>query len=98
MKSPYDVVIKPVITEKSMDSVYEKQYTFIVDKNANKTEIRQAVESIFEVQVASVNTIRRLGKIKRQGQHQGRRPSTKKAIITLKEGSKGIEFFDSMSM
>ncbi len=98
MKNAYDVILRPVITEKSMDGVADRQYTFIVEKSANKTEIRQAIESVFNVQVASVNTIKRLGKIKRQGQHEGRRPSTKKAVITLKEGSKGIEFFDSMSM
>lgn len=97
MKSPYDVIIKPVISEKSMDGVSEKRYTFIVDKHANKTEIRQAVETIFDVKVDSVNTIQRLGKIKRQGRTSGRRPSTKKAIVTLKPNSKGIEFFDAMA-
>lgn len=97
MKSPYDLIIKPVVTEKSMDGASERQYTFIVAKNANKTEIRTAIETIFEVQVDSVNTISRLGKIKRQGRTEGRRANTKKAIVTLKPESKGIEFFDSMT-
>lgn len=97
MKSPYDVIIKPVISEKSIDGVPFKQYTFVVDKSANKTEIRQAVEYIFNVDVESVNTVSRLGKIKRQGRTSGRRPSTKRAIVTLKPDSKGIEFFDSMT-
>lgn len=97
MKSPYDIIIKPIISEKSMDALADRQYSFVVAKSANKTEIRQAVESIFDVQVAGVNTVSRLGKIKRQGRTSGRRPSTKKAIVTLKAGSKGIEFFDTMT-
>ena len=69
----------------------------MVDKNANKIEIRSAVEQIFGVQVDSVHTINSLGKMKRQGAHKGRRPSTKKAYVKLKKDSKGIEFFDSIS-
>ena len=97
MKSPYDVIIKPVLSEKSMGLISGKCYTFIVEKHASKTEIRQAIESIFDVKVDSVRTIQRLGKIKRQGRTQGRRPSTHKAYVTLTKDSKGIEFFDSMS-
>lgn len=97
MKSPYDLIIKPVVSEKSMDAANDRQYTFIVAKSANKTEIRQAVEKVFEVQVESVNTINRIGKIKRQGKNEGRRPNTKKAVVTLKAGSKGIAFFDTMA-
>ena len=92
----YDLIISPVISEKSMDAASDRQYTFVVAKAANKNQIKDAVEEIFGVKVESVNTINRLGKIKRQGRTEGRRSSTKRAIVTLKEGSKGIEFFDSM--
>ena len=97
MKSPYDVIIKPVVTEKSMDEAAIGKYTFEVDRRANKTEIRQAVEEIFGVQVANVNTMITEGKIKRQGKTSGKTPTVKKAIVRLKAGSKGIEFFDSMA-
>ncbi len=97
MKDPHDVLIKPVLTEKSYDYLPSKTYTFIVDKHANKTEIRQAVEAVFGVKVDSVHTVNRLGKIKRQGRFEGRRASTKKAYVKLKKDSKGIEFFDSMA-
>lgn len=97
MKNPHDILIKPVLTEKSYDYLPSKMYTFIVDKRANKTEIRQAVEVVFGVKVDSVHTVNKMGKIKRQGATQGRRPSTKKAYVKLKKDSKGIEFFDSMA-
>ena len=97
MQNPHDVIIKPVLTEKSYDHLAEKVYTFIVDKKANKTEIKQAVETIFGVKVDSVHTLNSLGKMKRQGMNQGRRPSTKKAYVKLKRDSKGIEFFDSIA-
>ena len=97
MKNPHDILIKPVLTEKSYDYLPSKMYTFIVDKRANKTEIRQAVEVVFGVKVDSVHTINKMGKIKRQGATQGRRPSTKKAYVKLTKDSKGIEFFDSMA-
>jgi len=96
MKDPHDIIIRPVLTEKSYDYIPTKTYTFIVEKTANKTEIRQAVESVFGVKVQSVHTIRSQGKMKRQGLHQGRRPSTKKAYVKLTEDSKTIEFFDNM--
>ncbi len=97
MKSAHDIIIRPVLTEKSYDNMASKTYTFIVDKKASKTEVRQAVEEIFGVKVDSVNTVNNLGKMKRQGLHQGRRPSTKKAYVKLKKDSKGIEFFDSIA-
>ena len=97
MKDPHDVLVKPVLTEKSYDYLPSKTYTFIVDKRANKTEIRQAVEAVFGVKVDSVHTVNKLGKIKRQGRFEGRRASTKKAYVKLKKDSKGIEFFDSMA-
>lgn len=97
MKHAYDIIIKPVLTEKSYDVMPGKVYTFIVDKRANKTEIRHAVEEIFGVKVDSVHTINRMGKVKRQGATQGRRSSTKKAYVKLKKDSKGIEFFDSIA-
>ena len=93
----YDIIIRPVLTEKSYDMIGSKTYTFIVDKRANKTEVKQAVEAVFEgVKVDKVNIVNHLGKMKRQGRFEGRRASTKKAYVTLKENSKGIEFFDSM--
>jgi large subunit ribosomal protein L23 len=97
MKSPYDVLIEPVFTEKTYDLIPQKVYTFIVPMSANKTEIKQAVEQAFGVSVKSVNTVRTLGKIKRQGRTQGRTRSVKKAYITLKPDSKGIEAFDGLA-
>ncbi|MDL2235652.1 50S ribosomal protein L23 [Christensenellaceae bacterium OttesenSCG-928-L17] len=98
MKHPHDIIIKPVLTEKSYDYIPSKTYTFIVDKHANKTEIRQAVEAVFPgVKVDSVHTVNQMGKMKRQGRTEGRRASTKKAYVKLQKNSKGIEFFDSMS-
>jgi large subunit ribosomal protein L23 len=88
MKSPYEVLIKPLITEKSsgMATRKEPQYVFAVHPTANKVEIRHAVESAFQVQVLKVNTMRMLGKNRRIRIQQGRRPSWKKAIVTIKEG------------
>ena len=98
MKSAYDIIKKPVLTEKSYQDMAEKKFTFQVDVRANKTEIKQALESIFEgVKIASVNTMRTLGKIKRQGRYQGRTPEVKKAIVTLKKDSKPIPFFEGMA-
>ena len=93
----YDIIRRPVITEQSMESVADKKYVFMVDVNANKTEIKAAIEQIFGVKVESVNTVNRLGKVKRQGRTEGRRPSTKKAYITLTKDSKTIEAFDNMA-
>ena len=94
MKSGYDIIIRPVLTEKSYAEMADKKYTFRVAINANKTEIKNAIEEVFPgVKVESVNTMRTEGKIKRQG----RTPEVKKAIITLKKDSKGIEFFEGMA-
>ncbi|MFU0799789.1 MAG: 50S ribosomal protein L23 [Xylanivirga thermophila] len=97
MKSPQDIIIRPVLTEKSYDQLADGKYTFLVDIKANKTEIKWAVEQIFDVKVQSVNTIRQVGKLKRLGVHVGRRPSYKKAIVRLTPDSKGIEFFEGMA-
>ena len=93
----HDIIIRPVLTEKSYDMIGSRTYTCIVDKRANKTEVKQAVEAVFAgVQVDKVNIVNKMGKMKRQGRFEGRRAATKKAYVTLKENSKGIEFFDSM--
>ena len=97
MKTAYDIIIKPVITEQSMEDTENKKYVFQVAIDANKIEIKQAVEAAFGVKVESVNTLRTLGKIKRQGRYAGRTPEIKKAYVTLKKDSKTIEFFDGMA-
>lgn len=94
---PRDIILKPVLTEKSYDDLSVKKYTFLVDLRANKNQIRKAVEEIFGVKVQRVNTMRQIGKLKRQGYHIGRRPETKKAFVTLTKDSKSIEFFDSLA-
>ena len=96
MKAAQDIIIKPIITEHSMEALASGKYTFKVAKNANKIEIAKAVEELFGVQVASVNTMNVRGRAKRVGLNRGTTPSWKKAIVTLKEGSKTIEFFDGM--
>jgi len=96
MRDPHDIIIKPIVTEASMNAMADKKYTFVVDKKSNKTEIKNAVESIFGVKVASVNTMNMLGKKKRTGVHVGKRPDWKKAIVTLTEDSKTIEFFEGI--
>ena len=92
----YDIIIKPVLTEKTYDFIADKRYVFEVDPRANKTQIKKAVEEVFGVKVKSVNTVRTLGKMKRQGVHIGRRPTVKKAYVQIEPGSKGIEFFENM--
>lgn len=96
MRSPYDVIIKPVISEKSVDQAEMGKYTFRVAVDANKTEVKHAVEEIFGVDVARVNIMNRIGKMKRMGKYQGRTAAYKKAIITLAPGSKEIEFFQGL--
>ena len=96
MKTAYDIIVRPVLTEKSYDTIADKKYVFVVDIHDNKTQIKAAVEEIFGVKVDSVNTLRTMGKMKRQGRTQGRTPEIKKAYVTLKKDSKGIEFFDGM--
>lgn len=96
MRSPHDVIIKPIVTENSMDLMANKKYTFVVDKRSNKTEIKNAVELVFGVKVEKVNTMNMLGKKKRMGVHIGKKADWKKAIVTLTQGSKTIEFFDGL--
>ena len=93
----YDIIKRPIITEQSMDQAEMKRYTFEVAKSANKIEIAKAVEEIFDVKVAKVNTLNMYGKEKRTGAYPaGRRPSWKKAMVTLTEDSKSIEFFEGV--
>jgi len=94
VKSRRDVIIEPLITERSTGQMEEKKYTFVVAKNANKIEIRKAVEEIFGVEEKKVNTLTVKRKPRRVGVHRGYRPSWKKAIVTLKEGSKPIEIYE----
>ncbi|MBS4535556.1 50S ribosomal protein L23 [Clostridium sp. D2Q-14] len=96
MRNPHDIIRKPIITEQSMNDMAEGKYTFVVDKKANKTEIKTAIEKVFDVKVSKVNTMNFTGKLKRMGRNIGRRPSWKKAVVTLTEDSKGIEFFEGM--
>ena len=96
MRIPHDIIIKPIITEESMNGMSDGKYAFVVDRKANKSEIKKAIEDIFDVKVDKVNTMNMLGKEKRMGVHVGRRANWKKAIITLTEDSKGIEFFEGM--
>ena len=95
-KFAQDIILKPVITEESMLASGDKKYTFIVDKKADKTEIAKAVEEIFGVKVAKVNTINVKGHLRRYGRFEGYTASKKKAIVTLEKDSKGIEFFDGI--
>lgn len=97
MKTAYDIIIRPVLTEKSYATIADKKYVLVVDIKSNKSEIKAAVEKIFGVKVESVNTLRTDGKIKRQGRTQGRTPEIKKAYVTLKKDSKPIEFFEGMA-
>ena len=88
-----ELVKRPLITEKTTKLMEENKYCFLVDPRANKTQIKQAIEEIFKVKVKKVNTFNLLGKIKRMGRYQGRRPSWKRAIVTLEPGNR-IEFFE----
>ena len=92
----HDIVIKPIITEKTMGGMPNKKYTFKVAKNAGKIEVKKAVEEIFKVKVSKVNMLNVRGKFRRQGRFQGYTPSWKKAYVTLTEDSKAIEFFEGM--
>lgn len=100
MKYAHDIIRRPIISEKSMEVVFDregneiKKYTFEVPVTANKIEIKKAVEEVFGVKVAAVNTMRVMGKVKRMGRYEGRRASWKKAIVTLQKDSKTIEFFE----
>ena len=92
-----DIIIKPLLSEKSYAGIKDKKYYFVVAKEANKTQIRIAVEEIFGVKVDKVNTAIVRGKLKRQGKYEGYTSEFKKAAVTLKKDSKSIEFFDSLS-
>ena len=96
MKTPYDVILKPVITKQSMDYAEAKKYVFKVAVDANKTEVKAAVEEIFGVDVAKVNIMNVVGKRKRMGRYEGMTAASKKAIVTLTADSKEIEFFQSL--
>ena len=95
-KFAQDIILKPVVTECSMLATAEKKYTFVVANDANKIEIAKAVEELFGVKVDSVNTMNVRGHFRRYGRFEGYKPSWKKAIVTLTEDSKTIEFFDGM--
>jgi large subunit ribosomal protein L23 len=96
MKDSRDVIIRPLISEKSSDLMEDNKYTFVVSGKANKIQIKRALEEIFDVKVKSVNTANFKGKRKRMGRYpMGKQPSWKKAVITLAEGSKPIELFES---
>jgi large subunit ribosomal protein L23 len=95
MPDPRDIIIRPIVTEKSTAMVGDRQYTFEVDKRATKCMIKDAIEEIFDVKVKSVNTMRYTGKRRRMGVHEGKRKDWKKAVITLEEGQQ-IELFEGM--
>jgi large subunit ribosomal protein L23 len=92
----YDIIRRPVITEKSMASMSDKKYTFIVDVHANKTMVKKAVEDVFGVKVDEIKVMNIMGKNKRVGVHFGKRPDYKKAVVKLTTDSKSIEFFEGM--
>ena len=96
MRTSYDIIIKPVISEKSRDMTADKKYTFKVATDANKTQVKLAVEEIFGVEVAKVNIMNYDGKVKRMGRNVGRTAAYKKAVVTLTEKSKEIEFFQGL--
>ncbi len=94
MKSPRDIVIRPVVSEKSYAGLERNTYTFLVDPRANKTEIKEAIQQIWNVRVLDVNTLNRRGKIKRTRLSTGKRPDQKRAVVTLAEGDT-IEIFEA---
>ncbi|MBE5761206.1 MAG: 50S ribosomal protein L23 [Clostridiales bacterium] len=96
MKNAHDIIRRPVLTEQTYDYLTKKLYTFEVAVDANKIEIKNAIEEIFGVKVAKVNTLRVQGKMKRMGRYEGRRPEVKKAYVRLTADSKSIAFFDGM--
>ena len=100
MRDPHDIIKRPVLTEKAYEGIADKRYVFEVAMDANRTEVKQAVEAVFAedgVKVDKVNIVRTLGKIKRQGRTAGRTPEIKKAYVTLKKDSKPIKFFEGMA-
>lgn len=97
MSQHHDIIIRPVLTERSYDNMSKKKYTFVVANDANKYQIKQAVEQAFGVTVEKVNTLNRSGSLKRMGRTQGMTSDTKRAIVKLTANSKGIEFFEGMA-
>lgn len=93
----HDIILKPVITEKSNDGVAAKRYVFMVDPRADKTQVKAAVEEVFDVKVESVNIVNVRGKLKRQGRTSGYTARRKKAYVTLTQSSKAIPFFETLS-
>ena len=93
----HDIIIRPVLSEKSFEGISDKKYVFIVAPDANKTEIKKAVEEVFGVRVAKVNTVNYDGKIKRRGASVGKRADFKKAYVQLTADSKSIEYFESLT-
>ena len=96
MKTPYDVILKPVISERSMDDAQNRKYTFKVARDANKTQVKLALEEVFGVEVEKINIMNVKGKVKRMGRSVGRTSASKKAIVTLTPKSKEIEFFKGL--
>ena len=96
MREPYEILVKPLVSEKSMMMMGENKYSFAVAKDANKIEIKNAVEKLFNVTVLSVNTRTIQGKVKRQGRYEGKRPDVKKAIVTMKAGDQ-IKVFEGLA-
>ena len=96
MKLAQEIILAPVITEESMMGTADKKYTFKVAKDATKVDIKKAVEKLFSVKVEKVNTINVRGQLRRYGRYEGYRASWKKAIVTLTEDSKTIDFFDGL--
>ncbi len=94
MKSPRDIVIRPIVSEKSYAGLERNTYTFLVDPRANKTEIKEAIQQIWNVRVLNVNTMNRVGKVKRTRLSTGKRPDQKRAVVTLAEGD-SIEIFEA---
>lgn len=94
--TPQEIIIQPLITERSMDGMEQKKYSFKVAKKATKSEVKKAIEKLFDVQVKKVNTMVMPGKTKRVGVHTGRTSDWKKAVVTLTEESKTIEFFEGL--
>ena len=92
----YDIIIKPILSEKTFETIKDKAYTFQVHKDATKPQIKNAIEQIFKVKVSSVRTANYNGKPKRQGRTEGKRPDWKKAYVQLSESSKPIEFFEGL--
>lgn len=96
MSNAYDIIIRPIISENSMDQLADRKYTFEVALGANKSEIKKAIEEVFGVKVESVNTMRVLGKVKRMGKTEGKRADWKKAIVKLTPDSKTIDAFEGL--